>query len=404
MTELDLNRLPSLMQEWLDYTSVFPTTKQFNLWSCIAAIGGAMQRRCWIVTAGRQLFPNTFILLISPPGVGKTDAITTTREVWGQFMNLPIAPLSMTGKGIVDELASEKSIQTITVDGEQYRYSSLLTAAAELGTLIQEYDMTQISIFNELYDCNSVYNERTRGGGEVSIERPHISMLLGTQPKFIGHVFPETAFGMGLTSRMIMVYDDTEQNLDLFGDTSASPKKFKQLVQKFKPVATMKGRFDVDEGGKAELQRLHNNGLQPRPDAIKLAHYNTRRTAHLIKLSMIVGAANHGMPVITADDVQTAFALLLDVEVRMGEVFTEMSNVAEADIIRETFHFLIKKYNENERKPLPASVLHSYLQQRVPAWKIEYLISSMTKSGNIKLSGGRNAPTDMQTIVPGHIS
>lgn len=403
MTGLDLNRLPSLILSWLDYTKGFPTTQRFNLWCSLAAIGGALQRRCWLVSSGRHLFPNTFILLVSPPGVGKTDAIRTVREVWSQYMNLPIAPMSMTGKGIVDELASEKSIQTVTLDGESYKYSSLLLPVAELGTLIQEYDITQISILNELYDCNLVYNERTRGGGGLEIERPHISMIMGTQPKFMGHVFPEAAFGMGLTSRMIMVYDDQESILDIFGDTSANDGKFSKLVKEFKPVAGMKGRFEVTDSAKEYIQHQHMEGLPPRPDALKLAHYNTRRTAHMLKLAMILGAANHGKPLVDLIDAENAVALLHDVEQRMEEVFTEMSGSAETDIIRETFQFAVRAYHGNDKKPISEQAIRAFLQQRVAAWKIDYILSSMMKSGALKKEGGRNAPTDMGTIIPGHL-
>jgi len=228
------------MQEWLDYTSQFPTTQRFNVWSCIGAIAGALQRRCWIVSAGRMLFPNMFILLVGPPGVGKSDAITTTRSIWTQFMNLPVAPQSLTGKGIVDEMAAAKNQQTVTIDGESYHFHSLLIPAPELGTLIQEYDITQVSMFNELFDCNESYMERTRGGGPLEVPRPHINMLLGTQPKFMSHVFPDTAFGMGLTSRIIMVFDDAQgHKLDIFGEAENTADQFNRLVEYFKPLASM---------------------------------------------------------------------------------------------------------------------------------------------------------------------
>lgn len=405
MTEFDQEKLPSLMQLWLDYTKGFPTTQRFNLWSCIAAVGGAMQRRCWMVSSGRELFPNTFFLLVSPPGVGKSVAIRTVREVWKQFANLPVAPLSMTGKGIVDHLDSEQSIQSIQIDGEQYRYSSLLIPVAELGTMIQEYDMTQISILNELYDCNVVYDERTRGGGRVvEIERPHISMIMGTQPKFLGHVFPEAAFGMGLTSRIIMIYDDAEGILDLFGgEAEADEKKFNELTDRFRPIAAMKGQFHISDEAKEFLQDQHSEGIPPRPEALKLAHYNTRRTAHMLKLSMILGAARHGEPFIDVEDAENSIMLLHDAESRMEEVFTEMSGSAETDVIREAFQHLVKIYHQNEKKPIKEETLHAFLQQRIAAWKIPYIVTSMTKSGAIKIHGGPNAPPSMRTITPGQL-
>lgn len=401
---LNVDELPNLIQKWLWYTKPFPTTTRFNLWSAIAAVGGAMQRRCWIVTSGRQLFPNTFIVLVSPPGVGKSDAIQTVRDVWRQFMNLSVAPQSMTGKGIIDQLAADQSIHTVKVDGEDYRFSSLLVPVSELGTLIQEYDITQISILNELYDCGPAYQERTRGGGFMEIERPHVSMVMGTQPKFMGHVFPETAFGMGLTSRMILVYDDETVSLDLFGDHSGGEDEFNALVKSFKPVAGMKGQFEVSQDARGYLQEQHQKGFPPRPETLKLAHYNTRRTAHILKLSMIMGAARHGEPYIEQKDVENAIDVLLDAELDMENIFQEMSGSSETDVIREAFQHIMRLYHGNEKKPVKEETLHAFLQQRVAAWKIEYIINAMYKSGAIKrVGGGGKNSTQINTIVPGKL-
>ena len=401
---LDTTRLPALVQEWLSYTSAFPTTQTFNLWACLAAIGGALQRRCWIVTAGRALFPNTFILLISPPGIGKSDAIGTVRQVWSQFANLPVAPISMTGKGMIDELASDRSHQSFTLGGQEYTFSSLLVPAPELGTLLQEYDTGQISILNDLYDCGSSYNERTRGGGELYIENPHISMLLGTQPKFLGHVFPEHAFGMGLTSRMLMVYDDKQVGLDLFGSNNqASEQTFQSLVNSFKPIARMKGQFDVSPEAQAAIQELYNTNIPPQPTTFKLEYYNTRRTSHLLKLCMMIGAARHSLPYIALEDVENSYAVLLDVEKRMGEIFVEMANVSEAEVIREAFQHLVREYNNNDRKPLRESVLNGFLQQRVASWKVDHVINNMRRSGNIIVQGNKNARDGSTLITPGKL-
>jgi hypothetical protein len=310
----------------------------------------------------------------------------------------------MTGKGMIDELASEKSQQSFTHNGQEYSFSSLLMPVAELGTLLQEYDTGQISILNDLYDCNQSYNERTRGGGELYIENPHLSMLMGTQPKFLGHVFPENAFGMGLTSRIIMVYDDRQVGLDLFGSSGqASEQAFNSLVASFKPIAGMKGQFDASPEAQAAIQDLYNTGIPPQPTTFKLGHYTTRRLAHLLKLCMIMGAARHGLPYIALEDVENAYAVLLDVEKRMGEVFMEMANVSEAEVIKDVFQQLVREYNANDRKPLRESVLYSFLQQRVPAWKSDYIVANMRRTGNIVVHSNKNARDGSTLISPGHL-
>ena len=129
-----------------------------------------------------------------------------------------MAPMSMTHKGLIDHLASDQCSKQFINNGIYEVYHSIMIAVPELGVLVPGHDLAFLSTLNELYNCGKIYEERTRMKGEpLRIEYPHIHILSGTQPKFLGELFPEAAYGMGFTSRIIMVYAGEPVRVNLFG-------------------------------------------------------------------------------------------------------------------------------------------------------------------------------------------
>ena len=329
-------------------------------------------------------------------------AISVAKDAWQTVGNtLNISPQSMTGKGIVDQLCQPEAIQTVYINGQPEIYTSILVPSSELGTLMPEYDITQISILNELYDCGDKYEERTRGGGQLTIEQPHISMLMGTQPKFLSHVFPEAAFGMGLTSRILMIYTSEDINTSLFDFEDIYTGRWKEIKSTIQKLTDVKGGFHVDDEAKKMLEKGHREGWPPKPKNPKLAHYCTRRTGHILKLSMIVGAARHLDAIITTEDVQNALDIIHNAEVSMDDVFKEMAGGTEHEIIKECFEWVVRTYYGKGQKPVSSKLVQSWLQQRVPVWKVSYIVEAMEKSDMLKNVGGLNYPGGEKKYKPG---
>src|SRR5438067_5724999 len=69
------------IESFLKLTEGTRTPELFRLWSAIALVGGALERRVWINNGDGTVFPNMFILLVAPPGVGKF-VIEEVRSLW----------------------------------------------------------------------------------------------------------------------------------------------------------------------------------------------------------------------------------------------------------------------------------------------------------------------------------
>ena len=132
MTELEqaTRKHPCWISSFLEYTANLPSPERFRKWAAISAIAGTLERRCWIRTGAGKLFPNMFIMLVAPPGVGKDFAINPARELWSNVGKLNIAPSAMTHKGMIDHLADSRVQQQYVDDKGQFvNYHSLLISA-----------------------------------------------------------------------------------------------------------------------------------------------------------------------------------------------------------------------------------------------------------------------------------
>src|SRR5882724_11244346 len=197
--------------DWLDqymsYTDGITSPEIYRLWSGISAIAGALERRVWVETSRGVLYPNMFCLLVGPPGVGKSNAISIVEELWYSSKKFKVAPNNVTKAALVDALLEADRKIILPNGGGLVEYHCLLTSSSEFGVLVPAHDLEFLSVLNYIYDNPKVYRENRRSlNKNIEIIHPQITILAGTQPGFLASLLPEEAWSMGFTSRIIMIY------------------------------------------------------------------------------------------------------------------------------------------------------------------------------------------------------
>lgn len=400
---LQKRQLTNWIAAFCDYTKHTPSPEIFRKWAAVSAVAGALERRVWIHTAGGPIYPNMFIVLISPPGVGKDQAINPMRDLWAATGRLSIAPISMTNKGMIDQLADESSHKQYVVinDGKQewVNYHSLLIAVPELGVMIDKYDLGYISALNDLFNCGPLFEEKqrhTRKGEILRIENPHIHLISGTQPKYLGELLPEAAYGMGFTARIIFVYSGIPVKISLFTSRPSTGGLRNDLIKDLKAICDLRGPFTISKEAEQVIEHWHQHGSEKdKPNHSRLVHYNARRIMHILKLCMVFSASRSSSMHIEEEDFHSALSLLLETEAVMPEIFKEMASGGQSAEIEEAFNFLFQTYMRNGKKPIREDRLIHFLSSRVPANQIQYIVETMLKSGLIKeiKPNGLNIPT-----------
>jgi hypothetical protein len=218
---------------------------------------------------------------------------------------------------------------------------------------------------------------------KIEIARPFLNMLAACTPGYLTSTLPETAWDMGFTSRTLFIYSGEEIIKSLFAETIHDIEREKALRKQLKELSEVSGKFQFTPEAASVLDNWHMKGRAPVPDHPKLFHYNSRRTAHLLKLCMIVSMSEAPDLIITLPQVQRAFDLLFEAEAYMPDIFKAMASSSHGKLLEEAWHFVYKAYNKANKAPVPAARLISFLSQRTPAHNVAKIIEVMENGGLI---------------------
>lgn len=379
------------IDDFVDYTSSLPSPENFRLWSAITAVSGALERRVFGTAGNTIFFPNLFTLLVAPPGIGKTVAISQVRDLWLETKKLQICPDNATSAALVDALM-EADRKIMAPNNQLIEYHSLAVAADELGTLVPQHELGFLSIINKLFDNPRSYREKRRTlNQDKDITNPQLTILAGSQPGFMANLFPESAWTMGTTSRMIMIYASKSPPIKLFDVTPLNKGMKQSLVIRLTHMADLIGEVSWTPAAAHKLELWLASGCQPVPEHSKLEHYNPRRILHALKLCTISAISRSGELQIIEDDVTRAIDWLLAAEVDMPGIFRSMKGKSDEQVFMELHSFMWSEFAANGRKPISYTAIYKFLTLYADSWKVEKLIESAEKARYIDRIAGTNS-------------
>ena len=382
--------LPDWLNAWEEYFSNSPSPTLFRRWTGISLLAGAMERKCWVHSIEKDLYPNLYILLLAPAAGGKSFLIEEVGKFWNDIGQHHVAPDSVSRASLADELKdAERHI--VRVGETTYSFNSLLIASEELGTLITAYDNELISTLCKLYDC-SPYGERKRGKDlKYKLDKPQLNFLSGTTPSQLDHLLPEGAWQQGFMSRTIVIYSGevVYGNLNLLGesgDTSTKTthaKNKSNLMHDLKIIGNAFSKFTWTKESAYVMTKWYKSGGEPAPDHPKLLGYCARRGTHLIKLCQVASISDSDDMVITLDHFQRALDWMIEAEHYMPDIFKAMIHGGDGQLMKDCWHFFYKLYIK-DKEPIRKARLIGFLQDRTPGHNVERLLNLMVMSDMFK--------------------
>lgn len=369
--------MPDWIGKFLEYTEGLPTPPAFRLWSAISAVGSALERRCWVEFNRNVTYPNLFVVLVGPPGTGKGQSLVPARELLKESKAVLLSPNDMTKAALVDTLAESKRQAILRAGTPPVTYHTLCIVAPEFGTLVSAHDVEFLNTLNDLFDCRSDYDSRRRGhhgGKTIQVPRPHVSILSGTQPGYLGELLPESAWIMGFTSRLILVYAGGRERIDAFADAEDRGELRGELLASLRQIGRLCGPFRREPDFERAFQLWIDKGLPPVPDHSRLAHYIARRDIHTMKLCMIAAVSGRQELVLRVEDFERARSWLLGAELAMPDIFRDMSMKSDTALMNECHRYCFQLWTKSarevgERKPIHRSEIMRFLGLRCPAEK-----------------------------------
>jgi hypothetical protein len=382
----------SWISAFTEYTKGAQSNDLFRRWSAIGIIAGALERKVWIISQGSHIFPNLYIFLVGPPGVGKTRQLNLAGDLYNSITgttteNHWVARVSLTKASLMDQLHA--ALRTGVAGMESF--NSLLILSYELGALIPNYDPDFLNALTYVYDCIK-YDEQRRGtkNDPLIIERPQITMIGCTTPSYLVNTMPPGAWDQGFLARVIIIYNSETEVLPLkLNEEHPYDNEVLRnaLVEDLKDIASRSGKLQFTEDAGALIAKWNNGNAEGSREATapshpRLQHYNTRRPIHLLKLC-IIAAADTGNDRIDQPEVETALNWLLEAESKMSEVFMAMASGGIASVIHDCWHYA-KLNSAATNNMIPTSKIYTFLQGRLPPHELKTAIEIMVKSNMLE--------------------
>lgn len=335
------------LERWRYFYKDIESPDLFIDYTFYCTVSSALQRRVCLdqvphLAIGRPLYPNLYVIFISPPGIGKSTAAYGSVDLFKSFGGfdsldnmdkrlIKVAPSSIS----IEQLYRYLNVHHTMMDIDQTRFkepgpdgkipkkylSSPLAffATEELGTLFRENTSDLVKFITEGYDCGDFHRETKTQG--VDFVKNMCLMLLGcATPDWITEVSKNGLLKQGFAARTIFVWGDKKRHVKrkytFDKDQLKELSEFKKhLVKLTKVYGALRETPEADEwftkwyesGG--ETNRINKDR--------RLVDYYARKKVHMTKLGMVMHFADKTDLEITIDDYQGALALLAKTEREM---------------------------------------------------------------------------------------
>lgn len=376
---------PDWIQEYLKYSSVTEAPRRFHFWAGVGTVAGALRRRVWIDMKRFQWYPSFYIIYVGPPGVvAKSTTIDIAADLLRQVPGIKFGPNSITWQALVSAFA--EASESFQYGDEFIPMSPLTLVASELGSLLNLQDRDMINLLIELWDGKKTYEKITKMSGNDTIEAPWINLQAGTTPHWIADNMPQAMIGGGLSSRCIFIYGDTKDKYIAYVDEQIGKEDEKLrtgLIEDLERISNLCGPYkiskDAREWGAAWYESFWKDAVS-RMDDQMLEGYAARKQTHMHKVAMVLSASRNSSLIITADDLQLANAMLLDVESDMNRVFSRIGRTEESMQAERFIEFVKRKGS------IPYAEAYRMIHIYFPDFRdFEGILAGALNSGQLKV-------------------
>lgn len=325
-------KLPDLIKAYAEYTSESDSPQIFHMWMCLSTIAGAAQRKLYMQSQHFPVYPNLYILLVSPPGRGKkTSALRSSKHLLEE-----VTP----EVNFAAESGSMEGLFQIFIDIQHPTHQSLTLYSMELGTIMGTNPASMVDFLTDIYDGNRNFTRSTVGHGNKTIKAPFLNLIAGTTPKWLGEHLGLIALEGGLIARCVIAYSEERLLNNPWPQATAKFNTLKkEIINDLSVIASLFGliEFAPDALEWYDTWYRDEKGRYPLVNDPRTAGYFDRKHIHLLKVAMALRLSYSDDLVLELEDLHRALALLDSTEpgIRLA-----LNAVGKNDSAVETFHIL----------------------------------------------------------------
>lgn len=296
--------------------------EQYYFWSGISALAALVNGQVYTKMGRYEIYPNMYIVLLGPPGNGKTSAMRRTEKLIRGFEDISLSAQSETAEGLV-RFMRDKCVRPLQLTDGNVDFTPVTCLLSELSNFFGRDPGGMIDVLTGIWDCGGDnFHRRTKGQGEDILPRPNLNLLGCTTQDWITTYLKSDIIGGGFTRRVVfvneMMGDDTKR-VPRPMDTPESITARDNCIAYGRVLRTVIGEMVWDSGLTSFWDHWYNTRTIPRePDT---RGYHKTKPILALKVAMLVALSERPEKVIKVDDLKLALALLEATEQHLLKVF-----------------------------------------------------------------------------------
>ncbi|MCP4228848.1 MAG: hypothetical protein GY771_01685, partial [bacterium] len=317
----------------------------YHFWGGVSLIAAAVEDRVWFQKFKHsQLYPNLFILLVGPSGLGKGTAIETLTRLADSGVTINKYRGRITGPHLIDHLGKpyidEWGRKCISNPKLWLIMDELQNDISGNRKMIEDF----IYLMTELYTASSYKVQTgTRTHGQVTIDKPLINWLAGTTEDDLREILTPRLLRSGFSARTCFVFG--EYDFDLRMPRIKYPgdyeEIFKHLCYRLWVLQQTQGAFMITETADAELDKWYVKRPNPEEELL----YSSWKRQHdlLLKFAMILCLADGGPMVIQHRHVMQSKNMIIRVYEAAEKLIATASETIETKPSNEVARYIKKR-------------------------------------------------------------
>lgn len=358
----------------------------FTLWCGFAGVSAVLGRRVWLDMGRFTIFPNMYTVLVA--GSGRCRKSTSINQI-EELLRLLEPPPNLIAQKITPEaLIDAMRIKEINDKSQLLREKSEgFVIVDELATFLNKhtYEAGLGALLIPFYDCRPSFEYRTKGGGSQKLTNVCLGMLGASTVDWLTNAIPENAVGGGLTSRIMFIYVQEPPPPVAWPQTD--PRLKEQLVLSLQRLSTLEGPFNITRDAINTFTKLYENWYSRSPfyDNKNLAGYASRRHVHLLKLAMILSAAETGPKLLLTQKHLEGAELQLEMAEKNMPLVLDLVTSSESGSNTHSILELIRR-----QKKVPRQQLVTSFSNKLSVRELDMYIETLMQSGRIShvIEGG----------------
>jgi Protein of unknown function (DUF3987) len=357
----------SWLDAYLEYTTDTENPESFNLWAGVSAISASLKRKVFIWRNFIQFFPNQYIVLVGPPGIGKGSAIHPSINIVNEVKSVNYLSDKITAEKIIAKLADGFTKITASATGNLASMSftqdhTATILSKELPVFLSSSEWMH-SLLCQLWDENT-FEYETKNKGSYKVDNMCVGMLAGCVPDFIRMLSTNAmaAITGGFTARTVFVYATEKSKLISggWGKPSININRLKdQLINDLDHISKLEGEFTLDANALALWDAKYSgHNAHDEFESDVSSNFKSRLSSHIIKLAMTVSIAECDNLVITELHLDRAMRMLEAIRDEVDIVFRSIGESPLAVSQERVRRFIFKQGQASREEILRINYRH----------------------------------------------